>query len=346
MNTMGETIKRRRKELGMTQTEFAEKLDISSKTVSRWESGVQLPDVILVPEIASVLGISVNELYGITEGPSSDKVYDTPAVSEDIKGKDHKIKMRPVNSKAMSIYKSICIIALVICILGGVWLCVYDALRMSLETGYTIQGGSDPVVTSGSNKLRFMGYLMFFGGMSVLLINHIWFAVFRRKTDKENAIYRAHAIRYGGFAYLLLFSFAGILLPLWIGIPFTEIYAMIVIITAVAVQGGMCFALRLPKQGGITVKRWVPIITGTITLSASISYGAWMLHGAVTALWAKGDGTLKNNSVDATQNILNIIDMTHRMNYNGFLIVSIVILVGLIVIYSYQMRKINEINMK
>ena len=346
MNTMTEKIKRRRKELGMTQIEFADKLDISSKTVSRWESGVQLPDVILVPEIARVLGLSVSQLFGITEEAAKDKNFHTPTVSDDISGTVHKQKTRPANRKAMSIYKSLCIVALVISMLGGVWLCVYDALRMSLETGYTIQGGSDSVVTSGSNNLRFMGYFMFFGGMSVLLLNQIWFSVFRRKTDKENAIYRAHAIRYGGFAYLLLFSFAGILLPLWIGIPFTEIYAIIVILTAVAVQGQFCFALLLPQQEGIMVKRWVPIMTGSITLSAAISYGAWVLHGAVTALWAKGDGTLAYNIVDVTQNILNIVDMTHRMNYYGFLIVCVAILVGMIIIYSYLMKKINEINMK
>lgn len=67
MSTLNERIKLRRKELGLTQKELADMLSISDKTVSRWESSNQMPDAILIPEIAQCLQMTLNELYGIYE---------------------------------------------------------------------------------------------------------------------------------------------------------------------------------------------------------------------------------------------------------------------------------------
>ncbi|MBQ7809916.1 MAG: helix-turn-helix transcriptional regulator [Clostridia bacterium] len=65
MSTMSNIIKEKRNALGITQKELAEKLSISDKTVSRWESGNQFPDAILLPDLAEALDISIGELYGI-----------------------------------------------------------------------------------------------------------------------------------------------------------------------------------------------------------------------------------------------------------------------------------------
>ena len=64
MNIIATNIVRRRKELKMTQRELAEKLSISDKTVSRWETGNQIPDALTIPEIARVLDMTIDELYG------------------------------------------------------------------------------------------------------------------------------------------------------------------------------------------------------------------------------------------------------------------------------------------
>ena len=58
----GQFIKAIRKEKGLTQRELAERLNISEKTVSKWETGKGLPDVGLMLPLSKVLGISVNEL--------------------------------------------------------------------------------------------------------------------------------------------------------------------------------------------------------------------------------------------------------------------------------------------
>ena len=60
--TMAEVIASRRKELGMTQKDLAEKLNITDKAVSKWERGVACPDTAAIPQLAQILGISIEEL--------------------------------------------------------------------------------------------------------------------------------------------------------------------------------------------------------------------------------------------------------------------------------------------
>ena len=74
MNIIAENIARRRKELGLTQRELAEKLNVSDKTLSRWETDKQVPDALMIPEIAKVLGMSIGEIYGVSD--VSDKKED------------------------------------------------------------------------------------------------------------------------------------------------------------------------------------------------------------------------------------------------------------------------------
>jgi len=64
MNSISEVIARRRKALGMTQKELAEKLNISDKTLSRWETGKQIPDALTLKQIANVLELTISEIYG------------------------------------------------------------------------------------------------------------------------------------------------------------------------------------------------------------------------------------------------------------------------------------------
>jgi len=60
--TMAEVISSRRKELGMTQKDLAEKLNITDKAVSKWERGIACPDTAAIPKLAEILGVSLEEL--------------------------------------------------------------------------------------------------------------------------------------------------------------------------------------------------------------------------------------------------------------------------------------------
>ena len=88
MNTYvtGATIKRLRENNHMTQAELAEKLAVSDKTVSKWETAKGLPDISLIEGLAKALKVSVIELmsgdYIINQNVSSNmlrsKLYVCP----------------------------------------------------------------------------------------------------------------------------------------------------------------------------------------------------------------------------------------------------------------------------
>lgn len=58
----GSFLQARRKELGMTQAELAEKLYVTAKAVSRWERGIGFPDIKLLQPLADALDVSIVEL--------------------------------------------------------------------------------------------------------------------------------------------------------------------------------------------------------------------------------------------------------------------------------------------
>ena len=58
---IGKYIAGKRKSLGMTQKQLAEKLGMSDKSVSKWERGICLPDVSVYLELCGILSISLNE---------------------------------------------------------------------------------------------------------------------------------------------------------------------------------------------------------------------------------------------------------------------------------------------
>ncbi|MCQ2513578.1 MAG: helix-turn-helix domain-containing protein [Ruminococcus sp.] len=58
----GATIKRLREERKLTQQELAEKLFVSDKTVSKWETAKGYPDITILEDLAKALGVSVMEL--------------------------------------------------------------------------------------------------------------------------------------------------------------------------------------------------------------------------------------------------------------------------------------------
>ena len=59
---MGKLIKKIRKEKGLTQAELADKLNLSCKTISKWECGNGCPDISVLKELSEILDISISEL--------------------------------------------------------------------------------------------------------------------------------------------------------------------------------------------------------------------------------------------------------------------------------------------
>ncbi len=65
--TLSENITKYRKKMGYTQDKLGELLGVTNQAVSKWELGISMPDVMLLPKIADVLGTTLNGLYGIDE---------------------------------------------------------------------------------------------------------------------------------------------------------------------------------------------------------------------------------------------------------------------------------------
>lgn len=62
LSQIGRFISRRRADLGLTQAQLAQRLDVTDKAVSKWERGKSLPDVALLSRVAAELRVSVVEL--------------------------------------------------------------------------------------------------------------------------------------------------------------------------------------------------------------------------------------------------------------------------------------------
>lgn len=60
---IGKFISSKRKERGITQSELAEKLGITDRAISKWENGICLPDAGNMPELCSILNITINDLF-------------------------------------------------------------------------------------------------------------------------------------------------------------------------------------------------------------------------------------------------------------------------------------------
>lgn len=62
--TFGMKISKLRKEKNMTQEELAEKVNISAQAVSKWENDISLPDISVLPTLADLFNVSIDELLG------------------------------------------------------------------------------------------------------------------------------------------------------------------------------------------------------------------------------------------------------------------------------------------
>lgn len=70
----GNRISALRKEKNLTQKELAEKLHVTDKAVSKWERGLNYPELSLLPIIANILETSISELLGVEQNISDNTI--------------------------------------------------------------------------------------------------------------------------------------------------------------------------------------------------------------------------------------------------------------------------------
>ena len=139
-----------RKEKSLTQKQLAEKLFVSDKTVSKWERGASIPNVVLLIPIAEVLGVTVTELL---KGERIDTKKDMDA---------GEVEHLVVSSLDLSVRdmlkrrKRIWIVSYLICLL--IVLAEFTLLTLSSMTSELLR---DSLITSGV-MLIFATWLCFF----------------------------------------------------------------------------------------------------------------------------------------------------------------------------------------
>lgn len=61
---LADNLVRLRREQGLTQRALAEKLCVSFQAISKWENKLSSPDILLLPDIAKIFGVNIDELFG------------------------------------------------------------------------------------------------------------------------------------------------------------------------------------------------------------------------------------------------------------------------------------------
>jgi len=82
---IGHKISSMRKERGLTQKALAEKLHVSDKTVSKWETGTHFPDIAMIEDLAAALEISAVELLCLENASSEEMIAEMAWISAEEK---------------------------------------------------------------------------------------------------------------------------------------------------------------------------------------------------------------------------------------------------------------------
>lgn len=75
MIKLAENLKFLRKERKMSQEELAELVNVTSQSVSKWELGISCPDITLLPKLAEIFKVSIDELLGVKPISSIHSIY-------------------------------------------------------------------------------------------------------------------------------------------------------------------------------------------------------------------------------------------------------------------------------
>lgn len=127
--TLGKRIAALRKEKGLTQEQLAEKVGVSAQAVSKWENDVSCPDITLLPLLADLLGVTVDELLGVK--PIEPHVI---ILDKDETPNDEKKKNRPFTWEWNKHKKSARWGIIAFCI-GAILICLLFILRSFPQLG-------------------------------------------------------------------------------------------------------------------------------------------------------------------------------------------------------------------
>lgn len=150
-----------RKEIGITQQELAQKLQVTAKAVSRWETGKGYPDITILPEISNVFNVSVNE---ILNGKRCKKDETEEICEETILNAYHQAK----KELKMKKLKFLTLLIGMVCITLNLWYTL-NFIPVSFQVKYFLISAALPIIST---------LLMLSFPLLLIIQNH------KRKTSK------------------------------------------------------------------------------------------------------------------------------------------------------------------
>ena len=83
----GNRIKSLRLARSMTQEQLAQKLGVSAQAVSKWESGTNMPDILMLPDLSVIFGVTIDDLFAMTDEHRMERIenmiYDVRFLTQD-----------------------------------------------------------------------------------------------------------------------------------------------------------------------------------------------------------------------------------------------------------------------
>ena len=71
---IGARIKSLRLSCSMTQEDLSQKLGVSAQAVSKWESGTNMPDIQMLPDLSVIFGVSIDDLFTMTDESRMERI--------------------------------------------------------------------------------------------------------------------------------------------------------------------------------------------------------------------------------------------------------------------------------
>ena len=81
---IGKKIKQLRFKAGLTQEQLAEKMGVGPQAVSKWETGVAMPDITALPMLAEVFGVSIDDLFDLTNEQRLNRIENRMDIEEEL----------------------------------------------------------------------------------------------------------------------------------------------------------------------------------------------------------------------------------------------------------------------
>ena len=81
---INEKIRQIRKSAGLTQEQLANRLGVSAQAISKWENDITMPDITLLPLIAEIFGVSIDDLFDLTLEQKLNRIENRIEIREDL----------------------------------------------------------------------------------------------------------------------------------------------------------------------------------------------------------------------------------------------------------------------